>query len=115
MSTASEGITGWANINYGRLNFNKGRLDQALSRWLDTEGSLMHINLEWWIILENYTSRQLTYPTDIFPAIAGVARRISDRTGYTYKAGLWLETIHLDLLWYFLWTKRPEGQPLAPS
>lgn len=33
------------------------------------------------------------------PAIAGIALKMKERTGYNYKAGLWLEDFHRALLW----------------
>ncbi|KAF2811334.1 uncharacterized protein BDZ99DRAFT_350846, partial [Mytilinidion resinicola] len=52
-----------------------------------------------------YTKRQLTVPHDILPVISAIAKCIATRTGGTYLAGLWKETLHLDLLW---WISDPE-------
>jgi hypothetical protein len=53
----------------------------------------------WYEKLCDYASRQITFKTDRFPAIAGLAREVAARTGYHYRAGLWLEDIHNGLLW----------------
>jgi hypothetical protein len=54
----------------------------------------------WYEIVETYGPCQITKAEDRLPAIAGVAKRISALTGYTYLAGLWLEDIVEGLCWY---------------
>jgi hypothetical protein len=63
----------------------------------------------WDSIVQDFASRALTYGTDRLPALSGVAKEVARHTRYTYKAGLWEEEIHSDLLW------RVEGQVQAPS
>ena len=53
----------------------------------------------WYRLFENYCTRSLTFENDRLAAIAGLAKEIQRQTGYTYKAGLWLEDIHTGLLW----------------
>ncbi len=69
----------------------------------------------WYDILDEHNRRVLTYQSDKLPAISGVAREVQSRTGYTYRAGIWLEDIHRGLLWSY----RGCGQKLntyrAPS
>ena len=56
--------------------------------------------MSWWYsTLFLYSRRSLTIPNDSLPAIAGVAREVKKRTGYTYIAGLWQEDLHRALLW----------------
>jgi hypothetical protein len=56
--------------------------------------------LAWWYIqVSDYTTRQLTFKKDRFPAIAGLAREFADRTGYHYMAGIWMEDFQRGLLW----------------
>jgi hypothetical protein len=54
----------------------------------------------WYEIVELYGRCQITKAEDRLPAIAGVAKRISALTGYSYLAGLWLEDIVRGLCWY---------------
>jgi hypothetical protein len=54
----------------------------------------------WTALVVEYTKRQLTVSYDILPAVSAIARSIATRTGATYLAGLWKETLHLDLLWW---------------
>jgi hypothetical protein len=54
----------------------------------------------WHEILRSYTRLQLTYESDILPALAGIAKAWSQKTGDKYYAGLWESTFVHDLLWY---------------
>jgi len=53
----------------------------------------------WSLILVNFVSRNVTHNTDRLPAISGVAKEVARHTRQTYKAGLWEEEIHTELLW----------------
>ncbi|KAF4625917.1 hypothetical protein G7Y89_g12246 [Cudoniella acicularis] len=56
--------------------------------------------LSWWYHqVSDYMKRSLTYRKDRFPAIAGIAREFSKRTGYHYASGIWLEDFQRGLLW----------------
>lgn len=57
-------------------------------------------SLAWWYLQVNdYMKRQLTFKKDRFPAIAGLATEFSRRTGYHYAAGIWIEDFQRGLLW----------------
>jgi len=57
-------------------------------------------SIHWWYEqINNYAYRQLTFSKDRFPALSGLAKEFSDRTGYHYKAGIWLEDFRRGLLW----------------
>lgn len=54
----------------------------------------------WHNVVNAYTGLRLTVATDIFPALAGLARQVgATREGDQYIAGLWKLTIMQDLLW----------------
>ncbi|KAF4630552.1 hypothetical protein G7Y89_g7584 [Cudoniella acicularis] len=56
--------------------------------------------MSWWSKSQHlYFHREVTINDDLLPAIAGIAAKIAERTGYTYKAGLWAEDFHRGLLW----------------
>ncbi|KAH7378118.1 heterokaryon incompatibility protein-domain-containing protein [Cadophora sp. MPI-SDFR-AT-0126] len=57
--------------------------------------------ISWWypMLYDSYRVRGITMDHDVFPALAGVAEQVARRTGYHYKAGLWLEDLHRGLLW----------------
>jgi hypothetical protein len=48
--------------------------------------------------VEDYTGLFITFPEDIFPAFSGICRRFQD-WHETYVAGLWSDTLNLDLMW----------------
>jgi hypothetical protein len=54
---------------------------------------------QWHLLVEEYTRRQLTFVSDKLPAIAGIAKKYQQLTGYTYAAGLWKEDLPSGLLW----------------
>jgi hypothetical protein len=71
---------------------------------------------QWDRIVGLYTSLNLTFAGDRFPAIAGIAQKISEATGYTYIAGLWKERIHTSLLWHAdTYTTTQPAMTQAPS
>ncbi|KAM5350302.1 hypothetical protein ACJ41O_006807 [Fusarium nematophilum] len=61
------------------------------------KGWLMFV---WWKIVKDYSAMQLTYDSDIFPALSGVAELQRAARGSTYVAGLWKDTLIYDLLWH---------------
>ncbi|KAI4174690.1 MAG: hypothetical protein LQ346_008195 [Caloplaca aetnensis] len=59
--------------------------------------------------VEHFYAKRLTYETDRLPAIAGLARKVSELTGSRYHAGLFQDTIHSDLVF-----KCMEGETRNP-
>jgi hypothetical protein len=53
----------------------------------------------WDEIITDFSDRRITFNVDRLPAISGIAKEVARHTGYDYKAGLWLQNIHQDLLW----------------
>ena len=62
----------------------------------------------WYIMIDDYARRKLTYETDRLPAIARLATEAQKLLGFWYIAGLSLEDIHWGLLW------RARGRATAP-
>jgi hypothetical protein len=61
----------------------------------------------WYLVLHLFINREITKQADSLPAIAGIASKFHEKTGYGYKCGLWLEDIHRGLLWLPLrWATR---------
>lgn len=56
-------------------------------------------SLKWRMIVQQYTSRQLTYASDKLPAISGVASLTPQASRTPYLAGLWQESLLIDLMW----------------
>jgi hypothetical protein len=57
-------------------------------------------NVAWRELLRNYGDLQLTYGSDIFPALSGLAHSWHYQHGSHYIAGLWEEHLVHELLWY---------------
>lgn len=77
----------------------------------------MFAKATWHDLVQEYSTKQLTYAKDIFPALQGLVRRIHCSRDDEYYAGLWRNTIHQDLLWCtidYTRTGRPK-QWRAPS
>lgn len=53
----------------------------------------------WYDVVNDFTARSIRYDKDKFPAISGVAKEVKRNSGQEYKAGLWLDDMHLGLLW----------------
>jgi hypothetical protein len=69
---------------------------------------LSSVYTRWYLLLEAYTRLQLTYETDKFPAISGLAKEFERQTGDEYVAGIWKGDFHRGLLW------RPAGIDYGP-
>jgi hypothetical protein len=53
----------------------------------------------WYRLANDFSRRAITYSTDIFPAISGLAKEAAEHIGQEYKAGLWLGDMNVGLLW----------------
>lgn len=80
---------------HSRLNIGRLFGDKAIAQMTSNEEAYRY----WHKVLENYTSRDLTNPTDKLTAISGVASQVQRKTQSRYTAGLWVDNIHLELLW----------------
>ena len=67
-------------------------LSQSPNSILDKRGC-------WWSIVENYTARKLTYPSDRIPALAGVTKLFQELTSDEPLLGLWRSDFAVGLLW----------------
>ncbi|KAK2741335.1 heterokaryon incompatibility protein [Colletotrichum kahawae] len=56
---------------------------------------------QWRILVKSFTSRQLTFGGDKLPAIGGAAVTLpqAQECGVSYLAGLWSNTLLLDMMW----------------
>jgi hypothetical protein len=71
----------------------------------------------WKLIVKEYATKKLTFNTDTFPALAGVASRIQMRFGGRFLGGLWESNFLDELMWFSLEPKscqRP-SKYVAPS
>ncbi|KAL8747611.1 MAG: hypothetical protein Q9190_000546 [Brigantiaea leucoxantha] len=74
-------------------------------------GTLGEVNdaEQWRMIVKAYTQRQLTYVSDKLPAIGGAASNMPQARRSVYLAGLWRESLLIDLMWQVM----PGGTHLA--
>ena len=54
---------------------------------------------DWYAMLDNYTTRNLTNGDDKLPALSGIASIMTSRTSDRYAAGLWESHLQVGLLW----------------
>jgi len=71
----------------------------------------------WHLLVEDYTSRQLTVLDDQLPALMGLATKFHENTAAEYIAGMWKEHLLNDLSWdrYSEASFQHIGQYTAPS
>ncbi|KAL1592634.1 hypothetical protein SLS60_011050 [Paraconiothyrium brasiliense] len=71
----------------------------------------------WFRLIEEYTSRDMTYPSDKLPALSGVISALQKLTGDTCLAGIWKSWFLQGLLWrlqdpdwdlYVFFPKKPQ-------
>lgn len=89
------------------LECNRGRLAEFVASRLNSESiskrsyheSIMKSSL-WRDLIRTYCQSAVSYPSDKFPAISGLVQHIAPhRVGARYLAGLWSDSLILDLLW----------------
>lgn len=62
---------------------------------------------KWYLMIEDYTQRNIKYRSDIFPALSGVAQKVSEMSNDKYRAGLWEKDLARGLLWSVIDPKNP--------
>ncbi|KAL7926466.1 heterokaryon incompatibility domain-containing protein [Trichoderma austrokoningii] len=68
-------------------------------------------NTRWKNIIEQYSDRQLTYPTDRLIALEGLRRELGKKIACEYAFGVWKESLPNQLLWQV--TTRIEGTAIS--
>jgi hypothetical protein len=65
---------------------------------------------DWYRIIEEYSQLRLTFQTDVFPALQGIAKRMQATRNCSYYAGIWEDSIAESLLWHYsiLYQSRPQ-------
>lgn len=76
-------------------------MSKSMFAALESHHSCEDVLQTWRRLVEDYTTRDLTYETDRLPALAGLASwtRALLRPGDEYLAGLWKLSLGRDLLW----------------
>jgi Heterokaryon incompatibility protein (HET) len=106
-----------AETYQANLNAATPNLRQSLTQCLDmlnisAYGDCFRLLRLWLSIIEEYSMRKLSVPTDRLPAISGLARRLDDSGSQLgdYVAGLW----GYELLEQLLWARWPGDDPIKP-
>ena len=60
---------------------------------------LLELYDRWYDLVKQYSSLELKYESDIFPALSGIAGLVHQATGDGYVAGLWQSDLQRGLLW----------------
>jgi hypothetical protein len=69
----------------------------------------------WLSIVEEYSAKMITHPTDRLPALSGIAQIMQERTGDEYIAGLWRRDLVAGLLWARVYTRSRASTYVAPT
>lgn len=96
-TTACECVTG--NFVYNNWPKQFSEDDGQILRETKEDDFLAMVNYWRYGVVSRYSPRLVTYPQDRFPAVSGIARRVARVTGWTYVAGMWLETLLFDMCW----------------
>lgn len=75
----------------------------------------MIVQDEWQAIAQDYSERKLSMSSDNLLALAGIAATIAKRSGFRYIAGLWQETVEVDLVWRVSGLKHVRPTYRAPT
>jgi hypothetical protein len=66
------------------------------------------LSYSWYLLIQDYSQRALTYPMDVLPALAGIAKSIAQVQRIQYTNGLWENDLVYGLLWYAI-KENPHG------
>jgi hypothetical protein len=66
--------------------------------------------MAWGTTVETYSRLDLSYPSDLLPALSGVAKQMQLHRKSRYIAGMWEDTLMEDLLWDAMGPQQPRPQ-----
>ena len=73
---------------------------QSLPVKLEQEAGFRNrVYQSWYSLVNDYTRRKLSIPSDKLPGLAGIVQEMARLTGDTYLAGLWKTSLLHDLMW----------------
>ena len=70
-------------------------------------------SLRWRYIIREYSRRRMSFEADKLPAIAALAQDYAENNNTDYLAGLWKNTLALDLLWIVESSSLTAKRPMA--
>jgi hypothetical protein len=98
----------WLSLSTSELQWKCKKLEdceclaltsESYSLLRDSDLSGEKLFRRWHYIVTEYSSRDLTKQTDIFPALIGLAKKFNSISKATYVAGMWKEHLMEDLVW----------------
>jgi hypothetical protein len=102
MSKISEGSEGdklFKEVLFGLKTFDRVSKFPSPLSLAGRNFELLELYNAWYDLVTLYGKCFLTQPSDIFPAISGIARAIALSINDRYISGLWLHDLHRGLLW----------------
>ncbi|KAI0452402.1 heterokaryon incompatibility protein-domain-containing protein [Xylaria acuta] len=88
------------------------------SRKRDVEGVMEvpeHRHTEWYAMIEDYTSRDITKDSDRLPALLGLRVALEPEIDDAYLAGIWLKGLLEGLIWCAASSKKQLARPGGPA
>ena len=88
---------------------------KSIFRDMQREGLMRHPDghlTAWYLLIEEYTSRELTFPSDRLHAIQGLAERFGSVCSLSHFYGLWINDLYRGLLWA---RKKDRRQKILPD
>jgi hypothetical protein len=93
----------------------RGEFQLLLTAEVRTHHQRVEFHCAWYEIVDRYSIRVLTRENDRLIAIAGIATFIERSTRRRFIAGVWEETLMLNLLWNIKSTHQPRPLSSAPT
>ena len=103
-----------AFLNSAALQGMRGEFQLILFNKAQTEHERVAFHCAWYEIVGRYSIRVLTHEQDRLIALAGIANFIERSTGRHFVAGMWEETLRLNLLWNVKSPSQSGPLPSAP-
>lgn len=88
-----------AHLTHSGVSFNESYWNSLKVKALPLLASPTELHEVWCRWMEDYSTRDLTFPRDRFAALAGITQEYSDRSGHRHLLGSWEQTLTNDLLW----------------
>lgn len=88
------------------------KLDLLLNINGERSGALYR---RWRCLVQKYTTCDLTFESDVLPAISGLARAFNEKLKDKYLAGIWLRDVLAGLLWFVLHFGPSESNSVTPQ
>lgn len=100
---------------FGSVSSVRCRNVPKLSHSMNAQAPTAEVERRWRKIVSEYTRLTLTFSSDRLPALAGLATKMHPQRKGRYLAGLWEDSILLDLCWYTTSSSSSRSKCNAPT